>query len=67
MLVQMVDAELGMTFVPEMALKAGILERTGTRSVLLPVGSFYRDIGFAWRKDNYRQEKLVELTGCLTQ
>ncbi|MDH5737799.1 MAG: hydrogen peroxide-inducible genes activator [Gammaproteobacteria bacterium] len=66
MLIQMVDNNLGMTFVPDMAINAGVLERTQTRTVRLPATQFYRDIGFAWRKDNYRHNKLLELISCLT-
>ncbi len=65
MLVQMVENDLGVTLLPEMALSAGILEGTNIVTRKLPIKHFYRDIGFAWRKGNYRKALLDELMGCL--
>lgn len=67
MLLQMVDNNLGMTIVPDMAKKAGILAQLSLNTIELPLKLFYRDIGFAWRKENYRKEKLIELASCLAK
>jgi LysR family transcriptional regulator, hydrogen peroxide-inducible genes activator len=61
MLVQMVDNDLGITLLPDMALDAGILEGTNIETRKLPARQFYRDIGFAWRKGNYRMQLLEDL------
>ncbi len=61
MLVQMVDNDLGVTLIPDMALEEGILKGTDILTQQLPISRFYRDIGFAWRKGNSRQEFLHQL------
>ena len=65
MLVQMVENDLGVTLLPDMALDAGILEGTNIETRKLPIKQFYRDIGFAWRKGNYRESLLVDLMKLL--
>ncbi len=54
-LVQMVDNDLGLTMLPEMAIDAGILN--GTRVVARPVESdtAVREIVLAWRKNSPRE------------
>lgn len=54
-LVQLVDNDLGLTMLPEMALKAGIL--AGTQVVARPVDSptAKREIVLAWRKNSPRE------------
>jgi LysR family hydrogen peroxide-inducible transcriptional activator len=54
-LVQLVDNDLGLTMLPEMALKAGIL--AGTEVVARPVDSptAKREIVLAWRKNSPRE------------
>lgn len=55
-LIEMVDADLGITFLPEMAEKSGLLRNT--RVKLFPIGdSSYRSIGLAWRKGSGRTEE----------
>lgn len=61
MLIQMVDNDLGVTLIPDMALEAGITNGTNIQTQKLPVKQFYRDIGFAWRKGNSREEFLHQL------
>ena len=61
MLVQMVENDLGVTILPQMAIDAGILEGTGITCQKLPPRRFYRDIGFAWRKQNSREELLLSI------
>ncbi|MCU0946827.1 MAG: hydrogen peroxide-inducible genes activator [Porphyrobacter sp.] len=54
-LVQLVDNDLGLTLLPEMALKAGIL--AGTNVVARPVESANakREIALVWRKNSPRE------------
>ena len=54
-LVQMVDNDLGLTMLPEMAVEAGIL--TGTQVVARPVQSetAKREIALVWRKNSPRE------------
>jgi LysR family hydrogen peroxide-inducible transcriptional activator len=64
-LVQMVDNGLGLTFVPAMAIEAGILE--GTSIAVRPLRSQYnyRRIALAWRKSSPREEEFALLAGTL--
>lgn len=56
-LVQMVDNGLGLTMLPEMAVKAGILQ--GTQIVARPLESDHasREIALVWRKNSPRAEE----------
>jgi len=55
-LVEMVDADLGVTFLPEMAEKSALLRNT--RVKLYPIrDDSYRTIGLAWRKGSGRAEE----------
>jgi LysR family hydrogen peroxide-inducible transcriptional activator len=63
MLLQMVDNDLGVTLVPDMAL--GLLDNTHINTIRLPIEEFYRDIGFAWRKGHSRQSVLEEVMSRL--
>lgn len=52
-LIEMVDADLGVTFLPEMARGSSMLRNTGVR--LWPMGErSYRTIGLVWRKGSRR-------------
>jgi len=52
----MVDADLGITFLPEMARDSALLRNT--RVKLWPMTeSSYRTIGLAWRKGSRRVEE----------
>lgn len=55
-LVEMVDADLGITFLPEMAEGSAILRKTRVRLYPLQDNS-YRTIGLAWRKGSARSEE----------
>ena len=60
-LVEMVDADLGISFLPEMAMGSALLRNT--RVKLKPLDkSSYRTIGLAWRKGSRRTEEF-ELLG----
>jgi len=56
-LVQMVDNGLGQTFVPAMAIEAGILEGTGIVARPLRSKHNYRRIALAWRRSSPREEE----------
>jgi LysR family hydrogen peroxide-inducible transcriptional activator len=60
-LVQLVDNDLGLTMLPEMALTAGILN--GTQVVARPVDSptAKREIVLAWRKNSPREADFLLL------
>ena len=48
-LIEMVDADLGVTFLPEMAEGSAMLQATGVRTYPLPERS-HRQVGLAWRR-----------------
>ena len=52
-LIEMVDADLGITFLPEMARDSAFLKNTRVRLHALHDNSF-RTIGLAWRKGSRR-------------
>ncbi len=55
-LIEMVDADLGITFLPEMAEGSVLLRNTHVRLYRLAESS-YRSIGLAWRKGSSRVEE----------
>jgi LysR family transcriptional regulator, hydrogen peroxide-inducible genes activator len=66
-LVQMVDNGLGVTFIPAMAIEAGILE--GTRIDARPLRSDhgYRRIALIWRRSSPRESEFQLLAGALAR
>ena len=66
-LVQMVDNGLGVTFVPGMAIDAGVLD--GTRIEALPLRSKqgFRQIALVWRRSSPREQEFRLLAGSLQQ
>ena len=66
-LVQMVDNGLGVTFVPAMAIEAGILE--GTRVDARPLKSElgFRRVSLIWRRSSPREEEFQLLAETLRQ
>ncbi|MGZ8307706.1 MAG: LysR substrate-binding domain-containing protein [Allosphingosinicella sp.] len=65
-LVQMVDNGLGVTFIPSMAIEAGILE--GTRIDAKPLRSDhgYRQIALIWRRSSPRESEFQLLAAALS-
>ncbi len=53
-LIQMVDSDLGITFVPQMAVDSGLLKQTKVITADLKERS-YREIGLMWRKSSVRK------------
>jgi LysR family hydrogen peroxide-inducible transcriptional activator len=60
-LVQMVDADLGVTYLPEMAIGSSLLKNTRIKTTVLDKDS-YREIGLVWRRASTRGEEF-ELLG----
>ncbi|MFT6433558.1 MAG: LysR family hydrogen peroxide-inducible transcriptional activator [Candidatus Azotimanducaceae bacterium] len=65
MLLQMVDSDLGVTLIPDMAIDAGAIRNTQIVTKPLPRDRFFRDIGFAWRKGTSRESLLNEIMSLL--
>ena len=65
-LVEMVDADLGITFLPEIARDSLILKNTRVRMQPLEDNS-YRTIGLAWRKGTDREEEFRMLGEFLAE
>ena len=59
-LIEMVDADLGITFLPEMAVGSALLQ--GTQVKTYPLGDkSYRTIALAWRRGSVRAREFREL------
>jgi LysR family hydrogen peroxide-inducible transcriptional activator len=65
-LVEMVDADLGITFLPEMAAGSALLRNTRVRMYPLKDRSF-RKVGLAWRKGSSRVEEFLLLGDVFSQ
>ncbi len=59
-LIEMVDADLGITFLPEMARDSSLLRHTRVRLQKMKEDS-YRTIGLAWRKGSRRAQEFEML------
>jgi len=66
-LVQMVDNGLGLTFVPSMAIEAGILDGTRVEARPLRSDHDYRRIALVWRRSSPREEEFRLLGDTLRQ
>jgi LysR family hydrogen peroxide-inducible transcriptional activator len=64
-LVQMVDNGLGLTFIPGMAIEAGILEGTGVDARPLISDHGFRSIALIWRRSSPRESEFQLLAGAL--
>ena len=64
-LVQMVDNGLGLTFVPQMAIDAGILEGTNVSARALTSERDSRRIALVWRRSSPREEEFKLLADSL--
>jgi LysR family hydrogen peroxide-inducible transcriptional activator len=64
-LVQMVDNGLGLTFVPGMAIDAGILDGTGVDALPLRSAHNYRQIALIWRRSSPRESEFRLLADSL--
>lgn len=64
-LVQMVDNGLGVTFVPKMAIEAGILHGTNVDARPLRSEHPYRSIALIWRRSSPREDEFQMLASAL--
>ena len=64
-LVEMIDADLGVSFLPEMATGSALLKNTRVKLKRLEASS-YRTIGLAWRIGSRRVEEFELLGEFLT-
>jgi LysR family hydrogen peroxide-inducible transcriptional activator len=64
-LVQMVDNGLGLTFIPALAIKAGILDRTGVDAKPLHSDHGFRRIALVWRRSSPRESEFQLLARLL--
>ncbi|HEX8527075.1 hydrogen peroxide-inducible genes activator [Allosphingosinicella sp.] len=64
-LVQMVDNGLGVTFVPNMAIAAGILEGTGIEAKPLRSDNGFRRIALIWRRSSPRESEFQLLAEAI--
>lgn len=65
-LIEMVDADLGVTFLPEMAEGSALLRNTRVRTSPMPGGG-HREIGLAWRRGSARAEEFERLGEILRE
>jgi LysR family hydrogen peroxide-inducible transcriptional activator len=65
-LIEMVDADLGITFLPEMAREAAMLRNTRVQLHPLDEDSF-RTVGLVWRKGSRRVDEFRLLGECFAQ
>ena len=63
-LIQMVDSDLGVTFIPQMAIDSGLLKNTKVQTRDLKDKS-YREIGLAWRKSSVRKHEFKLLADVI--
>ncbi len=64
-IVQMVDNGLGVTVLPEMALKAGILDHTSITARPLAAENAVRSVALVWRRASPRESDFRLLAGVL--
>jgi LysR family transcriptional regulator, hydrogen peroxide-inducible genes activator len=64
-LIQMVDNGLGQTLVPEMAIKAGLLDGTEVEARPLETANASREIALIWRKNSPRQSEFELLAEAM--
>ncbi len=66
-LVQMVDNGLGLTFIPAMAIEAGILDGTGVDAKPLKSDHGFRRIALIWRRSSPRENEFQLLADSLRE
>ena len=66
-LVQMVDNGLGLTLLPDMAIRGGILHDTNVVARPLTAKHAWRDIALVWRKNSPRADDFRLLADILRQ
>jgi LysR family hydrogen peroxide-inducible transcriptional activator len=66
-LVQMVDNGLGVTFIPQMAIEAGILDNTQVEAKPLRSDHGFRRIALIWRRSSARENEFQLLGAAVTR
>ncbi len=66
-LVQMVDNGLGLTFIPAMAIEAGILDGTGVDAKPLKSDHGFRQVALIWRRSSPRENEFQLLADSLRE
>jgi len=66
-LVQMVDNGLGLTLLPEMAVRGGILNGTEITTRPIRSASAHRDIALIWRRNSPREKEFRMMAGILRE
>jgi LysR family hydrogen peroxide-inducible transcriptional activator len=64
-LVAMVDTDIGVSFLPKMAIDFGILRHYPNISIDMNSTKAKRDIGVIYRKNNQQEESIKKLAGLL--
>jgi LysR family transcriptional regulator, hydrogen peroxide-inducible genes activator len=64
-LTQMVNSQLGVTFLPQIAINSGILQGTDLVAKEPKAKQAYREIGIAWRPTSYRQQRYQLLSQAI--
>ena len=65
-LLEMVESDLGVTFVPEMAIESALIKQANIETQALADRS-YREIGLAWRRGSARGDEFSALGELITQ
>lgn len=65
-LIEMVDADLGISYLPEMAVDSALLQNTSVRTYPL-TGDNYREIGLVWRLGSARHDEFRTLGAFITE
>lgn len=66
-LVQMVDNGLGLTLLPEMAIRGGILAHTQISARPIRSANAHRDIALIWRRSSPREKEFRMMAGILRE
>ncbi|WP_163936781.1 hydrogen peroxide-inducible genes activator [Paraferrimonas sp. SM1919] len=66
-LVRLIESKAGATFLPEMAIKAGILANSDLIKIVPPGDYPYRQIGLAWRQTSLRNQTYRNLGEMISQ
>ena len=59
-LIQMVDADLGVTYLPELALQSSVLKHTQVKTCVTDAAN-NRQIAMVWRRGSLRSDEFMEL------
>ena len=60
----MVNSDLGVTFIPQLAIDGGLLENTEVLTRDLKEDA-YREVGLAWRKSSVRKHEFMMLADLI--